>query len=70
MIEIPACGDEQQYSLRQVVEIITRELNHELEVISILDTFGAAARAITIGGSVHHPVMNLFKKPVGSSVLK
>ena len=40
---------------------ITRELNHELEIVSIPDTFGTAARAITIGGSVHHKVMDLFK---------
>lgn len=59
--QIYNCGDEQQYSLRQVVEIVSRELNHEFEVISIPDTFGSAARAITIGGSVHHAVMDLFK---------
>jgi nucleoside-diphosphate-sugar epimerase len=59
--QIYNCGDEQQFSLRQVVEIVTHELNHELEVVSIPDTFGTAARAITIGGSVHHSVMDLFK---------
>jgi hypothetical protein len=31
-------GDEQQCSRRQVGEIITRELNDELEVVSIRDT--------------------------------
>jgi len=29
----------------------------ELEVVSIRDTFGTAARAITIGGSVHRRVI-------------
>jgi hypothetical protein len=53
-----------------VGEIVTRDLNDELEVVSNRDTFGTAARAITIGGSVHHRVMNLFNKPAGSSVLK
>jgi hypothetical protein len=67
--QIYNCGDEQQCSLRQVGEIITRELNHEFEVVSIRDTFGTAARAITIGGSVHHRVIDLFKKPAGSSCL-
>ena len=35
----------------------------ELEVVSIRDTFGTAARAITIGGSVHHRVMACSKNP-------
>jgi hypothetical protein len=31
---------------------------------------GTAAQATTIGGSVYHRVIDLFKKPAGSSVLK
>lgn len=59
--QIYNCGDEEQLSLRQVVEVICRELNHPLEVISIPDSFGTAARAISLSGSVHHRVMDLFK---------
>lgn len=59
--QIYNCGDEEQLSLRQVVQVICRALNHELEVISIPDSFGTAARAITLAGSVYHSVMDLFK---------
>jgi nucleoside-diphosphate-sugar epimerase len=59
--QIYNCGDEEQLSLRQVVEVICRELNHEMEIISVPDSFGTAARSITIGGSVNHAVMDLFK---------
>ena len=59
--QIYNCGDEQQLSLRQVVEVIVRELGRELEVVSIPDSFGTSARSISIGGSVNHRVMDLFK---------
>jgi nucleoside-diphosphate-sugar epimerase len=59
--QIYNCGDEDQLSLRQVIEVIGRELNHELEVISIPDSFGTAARSISISGGVNHRVMDLFK---------
>lgn len=42
-------------------EVICRELNHELKVISVPDSFGTAARALSLNGSVHHNVINLFK---------
>ena len=48
-------------SLRQVCEVICGELNHELKVISVPDSFGTAARALSLNGSVHHSVMDLFK---------
>jgi nucleoside-diphosphate-sugar epimerase len=59
--QIYNCGDEEQLSLRQVCEVICGELNHELKVISVPDSFGTAARAISLNGSVHHSVMDLFK---------
>jgi nucleoside-diphosphate-sugar epimerase len=59
--QIYNCGDEEQLSLRQVVEVICRELNHQLEVVSVPDSFGTAARAISLNGSVHHRVCDLFK---------
>jgi nucleoside-diphosphate-sugar epimerase len=59
--QIYNCGDEEQLSLRQVVEVISRELNHPLEVISVPDSFGSVGRAIALNGSIHHAVMDLFK---------
>jgi len=59
--QIYNCGDEEQLSLRQVVEVICRELGHKLEMISVPDSFGTAARAVAIGGSINHAVMDLFK---------
>ena len=59
--QIYNCGDEEQLSLRQVVEVICRELNHKLEILSVPYDFGTAARAIAIGGSINHAVMDLFK---------
>ncbi|MGH8014245.1 MAG: NAD-dependent epimerase/dehydratase family protein [Candidatus Binataceae bacterium] len=59
--QIYNCGDEEQLSLRQVVEVICRELNHKLEIVSVPDSFGTAARSITVGGSINHAVMDLFK---------
>ncbi|HZP46063.1 MAG TPA: NAD-dependent epimerase/dehydratase family protein [Candidatus Binataceae bacterium] len=59
--QIYNCGDEEQLSTRQVVEVICRELNHPMEMISVPDSFGSAARAIAIGGSINHAVMDLFK---------
>lgn len=59
--QIYNCGDEEQLSLRQVVEVICRELDHEMQTVSIPDSFGGAARAISVTGSVHHRVVDLFK---------
>jgi len=59
--QIYNCGDEEQLSLRQVVEVICKELNHPLEMISIPDDFGSPARAISIGGSLNHSLMDLYK---------
>jgi hypothetical protein len=59
--QIYNCGDEEQLSLRQVCEVICRELNHELKVISVPDSFGTAARALSLNGSVNHSVMDIFK---------
>ncbi len=59
--QIYNCGDEDQLSLRQVVEVISRELNHPLELVSVPSSFGTAARAVSIGGSNNHVVMDLFK---------
>ncbi|MGH7839785.1 MAG: NAD-dependent epimerase/dehydratase family protein, partial [Candidatus Binataceae bacterium] len=59
--QIYNCGDEQQLSLRQVVEVIGRELGHELEVVNVPDSFGTMAGTISMGGSARHNVMDLFK---------
>ena len=59
--QIYNCGDEEQLSLRQLVEVICRELDHPLEVVSVPDSFQTAARAVAMGASGNHVVMDLFK---------
>ncbi len=42
-------------------EEASSDIPFDLEVVSIPDSFGTAARAISLNGSVHHRVMDLFK---------
>ncbi len=55
------CGDERQLSLRQLVEVIAHEMNHELEIIDVPGRIGAASSALTLQSSPHHRLMDLFK---------
>src|SRR5262249_11618778 len=55
------CGDEIQYSLRQVVEIIARELNHRFELISLPAEVAYPARGVSLEFTPHHKFLDLNK---------
>ena len=55
------CGDERQLTLRQTVEVIAREMNHELEIIDLPARIGTSSSALTLQSSPHHRLMDLFK---------
>jgi len=55
------CGDERQLTLRQVVEVIAHEMNHELEIIDIPARAGMATSPMSLESSPHHRLMDLFK---------
>lgn len=59
--QIYNCGDEQQFNLRQVVEVISRELNYELEVLGLPDGVGVSATGLALEGTPHHRLMDLSK---------
>ncbi len=59
--QIYNCGDEQQLTLAQVAEVIARTMGRELEIISVPDAAGSAARALTLQDSPHHRLMDLHK---------
>jgi nucleoside-diphosphate-sugar epimerase len=57
--QIYNCGDEIQFTLRQVVEVIAREMNHDWEIISM-----PAPLPVRTSGqefSTHHRMVDLFK---------
>jgi nucleoside-diphosphate-sugar epimerase len=59
--QIYNCGDERQLTLRQVVEVISHELDHELEIIDVPGRIGVASSALTLQASTDHKLMDLFK---------
>ena len=59
--QIYNCGDEQQLTLYQLVEVICRALNHEMEIICMPDAVGGGTHSLTLQGTSHHRVMDLYK---------
>jgi nucleoside-diphosphate-sugar epimerase len=59
--QIYNCGDERQLTVRQVVEVIAREMKHEWEIVSVPDRVGIAARPLSLNSGPNHRVMDLFK---------
>ncbi|HZO83437.1 MAG TPA: NAD-dependent epimerase/dehydratase family protein [Candidatus Binataceae bacterium] len=59
--QIYNCGDEQQLTLAQIVEVIARAMGRELEIIAVPDAAGSAARALTLQHTSHHQLMDLHK---------
>ena len=54
------CGDELQFTLAQWVEIISREMDWPLNILSVPDAFASPAREmITFYGSSHHPLLEI-----------
>ena len=58
--QIYHCGDEQQLTLHQIVEIITRALDHEWEIVCMPDALAHPARYYAEKTS-HHQLMDLSK---------
>jgi len=55
------CGDEVQYTIRQIVEIIADEMNHSFEIISLPNEVAYPARGLAVEASPHHKLMDLRK---------
>lgn len=59
--QIYNCGDEQTLTLRQVVEVIARTMNHQWEIISMPNAVATPAKPMALQESSHHRVMDLSK---------
>ncbi len=59
--QIYNCGDDTQYTVRQVVEIIADEMNHRFEIVSLPAEAAYPARGLTIEATPHHKLMDLHK---------
>lgn len=55
------CGDEQQLTLAQMIEVIGRAMGHRLELISVPDAVASPTRALTLHASSHHRMMDIHK---------
>jgi len=70
--QIYNCGDDRQFSLRQIVEIIADEMNHKLEIIDLPAESAYPARGISLEITAHHKLLDLhkIKFQLGYSCLK
>ena len=60
--QIYNCGDSQQLTLHQWVEVISEAMDYEWEIICVPDEVAAPARALMpLGGSVLHRLVHLAK---------
>ncbi|MGH7932121.1 MAG: NAD-dependent epimerase/dehydratase family protein [Candidatus Binataceae bacterium] len=59
--QIYNCGDERQLTLRQMVEVIARAMNYDWEIICAPDVVATPARTLTLQGTSHHRLMDLYK---------
>jgi len=55
------CGDECQFSVRQIVEIIAGEMGHKFEIISLPAEVAYPARGVSLETSPNHKLMDLHK---------
>jgi nucleoside-diphosphate-sugar epimerase len=55
------CGDDRQFSVRQIVEIIADEMSHKFEIISLPATVAYPARGVSLEITPHHKLMDLHK---------
>jgi nucleoside-diphosphate-sugar epimerase len=58
--QIYNCGDETQLSLAQIVEVIARTLDREVEIFNVPHHLAFPARAMVLGG-YHHKLVDLTK---------
>jgi nucleoside-diphosphate-sugar epimerase len=59
--QIYNCGDEQQFTLRQIVEMICTKMNHNLEIINMPHELALPAKVLTAENSTHHRFMDISK---------
>lgn len=59
--QIYNCGDEQTLTLHQVVEVISKEMNHQWEMVGIPNAVAIPSRPYAFQESSHHRLMDLFK---------
>ena len=59
--QIYNCGDDRQFSLRQIVEIIADEMNHKLEIIDLPAETAYPARGFSLEITAHHKLLDLHK---------
>ena len=55
------CGDEIQYSVRQIVDIIAHDMNHKFEIISLPAAVAYPARGVSLEFTPHHKLMDISK---------
>ena len=55
------CGDETQLTIHQVIEVIAKAMNYELEVVSMPNDLARPARPYTMQETAHHRVVDLTK---------
>jgi nucleoside-diphosphate-sugar epimerase len=67
--QIYNCGDDRQFTIRQIVEIIADEMNHTFEIISMPATVAYPARGVSLEITPHHKLMDLhrIKRDLGYS---
>src|SRR5437764_675627 len=59
--QIYNCGDDVQYTVRQIVEIVADELNHKFEIISLPAAVAYPARGVSLEITPHHKLMDCHK---------
>jgi nucleoside-diphosphate-sugar epimerase len=59
--QIYNCGDDRQFPVRQIVEIIADEMNHKLEIISLPAEVAYPASGVSLGITPHHKLLDLHK---------
>ncbi len=59
--QIYNCGDEQTLTLRQVVEVIAKTMDHKWEIIGMPDAVAIPARPMSLQETSHHRVVDLTK---------
>jgi len=59
--QIYNCGDDRQFSLRQIVEIIADEMNHRWEIIDLPAKVAYPSRGISLEITPHHKLLDLHK---------
>jgi nucleoside-diphosphate-sugar epimerase len=59
--QIYNCGDDRQFSIRQIVEIIGDEMKHKFEIISLPFEVAYPARGVSLDPTPHHKLLDLYK---------